>query len=191
MAYIYYFFTLLKGTDDAQSFFGSFFFTKLSFRILFSSASPSLCKKLTSCVMLLRRLAGSSWGAGETTLQTATLALVHSTAEYCTPVWSRSAHTHLIDLSINDALQIVTGCLHPAPADNLPIITGIQPAEIRRNGATLSSARHAMEPGHLLHSALTRAYSGNAWRLKSRHLFVPAAQQLISLSDNNNIRAAQ
>jgi len=48
-----------------------------------------------------------------------------------------------------------------------------------------------MEPGHLLHSALTRSSSAVAQRLKSRHPFVPAAQQLIGFSDNNNIRAAQ
>ena len=47
----------------------------------------SLRKKFTSRVALLRRLAGSGWGAGATTLRTATLALVHSTAEYCAPVW--------------------------------------------------------------------------------------------------------
>ena len=82
----------------------------------------SLRKKLTSCVALLRRLAGSRWGAGATTLRIATLALVHSTAEYCAPVWCR----------------IVTGCLHPTPADNLPSLAGIQPAELRRIGATLS-----------------------------------------------------
>ena len=57
----------------------------------------SLHKKLTSCIALLKRLAGSGWGAGATTLRTATLDLVHSTAEYCTPVWCRSAHTRLID----------------------------------------------------------------------------------------------
>jgi len=44
---------------------------------------------------------------------------------------------------------------------------------------------------HLLHSALTCPSSGNGRHLKSRHPFAPAAQQLISLSDNNNIRAAQ
>ena len=44
----------------------------------------SLRMKLTSRVALLRRLAGSGWGAGATTLQTAALALVHSTAEYLT-----------------------------------------------------------------------------------------------------------
>jgi len=88
-------------------------------------------------------------------------------------------------------LRIVTGCLRPTPADNLPTLAGIQPAELCRNGATLSPARRAMEPGHLLHSALTRPSSANARRLKSRHPFVRAAQHLISLSDKNNIRAAQ
>jgi len=113
---------------------------------------------------------------------------VHSTAEYCAPVWCRSANIRLIDLAINDALRIVTGCLRPTPADNLPTHAGIQPAELRRNGATLSLGRRAMELEHLLQSALTRPLSWNVRRLKSRHPFVPATQQLISLSDNNNIR---
>jgi len=42
----------------------------------------SLHKKLASCDALFRRFAGSVWSAGATTLQIATLALVHSTAEY-------------------------------------------------------------------------------------------------------------
>jgi len=65
----------------------------------------SLRKKLTSRVALLRRLSGSGWGAGATTLRTAILALVHSTAEYCAPVSCRSANTRLIDPAINDALR--------------------------------------------------------------------------------------
>jgi len=146
----------------------------------------SLRKKLTSRVAHLRQLAGSGWGAGATALRTATLSLVHSTAEYCAPVWCRSAHTRLINPAINDALRIVTGCLRPTPVDKLPILAGIQSAELRRSGATLSLGRRAMELGHLLHSALTRPSSAVARRLKSRHPF-----QLISESDNNNIRAAQ
>jgi len=70
------------------------------------------------------------------------------------------------------------------------VLAGIQPVELRCSGATLSLGRRAMEPGHLLHSALTRPSIADARRLKSRHPFVPAAQQLISFSDNN-IRAAQ
>jgi len=124
-------------------------------------------------------------------LRTVILPLVHSTAEYCAPVWCRSAHTHIIDPTINDTLGIVTGWLRPTPADNLPILAGIQPAELHRRGATLSLGHRAMEPGHLLYLALTRPSSAASRRLKSRHPFVSSAQQLISLSDNNNKRAAQ
>jgi len=106
--------------------------------------------------------------------------------------WCCSAHTHLIDPTINDALRIVTGCLRPTPADNLPILAGIQSAELRRNGATLSLGCCAMELAHpSIKSTYTRPSSAVARRLKSRHPFVPAAQQLISLSVNNNIRAVQ
>jgi len=68
------------------------------------------------------------------------------------------------------------------------MFAGIQPAELRRNGATLSLARRAMEPRHLLPSALTQPPSANARRLKSGHPFVPTAQ-LISSSDNNSSAA--
>ena len=111
---------------------------------------------------------------------------MHSTAEYCAPVWFRSDHTRFTDHAINDALQIATGCPRPTLANNLPILTGIQPAELRRKEATLSLARRPMVPGHLLHSGLSCPSKGNARHLKSRHPFVPAAQQLISSSDDNN-----
>jgi len=106
----------------------------------------------------LRPLAG--WGAGETTLRTATFALVHSTAEYCAPAWCRSAHNSLIDPVINDALRTVTVCLRPTPVVNLPIYAPIQPPESRRKGATISLARLAMESGHLLNSAIARLQGG-------------------------------
>ena len=126
-------------------------------------------------------------------MPTATLALVHSKTEYCASVWCRSAHTHLTDPTINDALQIATKQIAtgPIPVDNLLILAGIQPAELRRKGATLSLAISATEPGHQLHSALTCPPSANARRLKSRHPFVSTAQLLMSSSDNNNIHAAQ
>ena len=143
-------------------------------------------KKLTSRVAHLRRLVGFGWGAGATTLRTATLALVHSIAKSCSPVWCRSTYTRLIDPTINDALRIMTGCLRPTPTDNLPILAGIQPAELRQRGVTLILGHRAMEHGV---PWSTRPSGATAWRLKSRHPFVPAAKQLISFSDNN-IRAA-
>ena len=113
---------------------------KLDRSLTFRHHLVALRKKLSSRVTLLRRLVGSGWGAGAKTLRIATLSLVYSTAEYCAPVWCRSAHTRLIDSVLNDALLMVTGCLRPTPTDHLPVLSGIQPAELRRMGATLSLA---------------------------------------------------
>ena len=101
---------------------------KLDRALTFHRHLVSLRQKLTTRVGLLRRLAGSSWGAGAITLRTATLALVHSTAEYCTPAWCRSAHTRFIDKPINDALRLVTECLRPTPTDKLSVLAGVHPS---------------------------------------------------------------
>ena len=99
---------------------------------------------------------GSGWGAGAKTLRIATLSLVYSTAEYCAPVWCRSAHTRLIDSVLNDALRIVTGCLRPIPTNHLPVLSGIQPAELCQTGATLSLAHcGSLDPDHILHGLLS------------------------------------
>ena len=127
---------------------------KLDRALTFRLHLESLRKKLTTRVGLLRRLAESSWGAGAIALRTATLALVHSTAEHCAPVWCRSAHTRLIDRPVNDALRLVTECLRPTPTDDLYALADIQPSELRRKRATLSLARRAQDPKHMFHEIM-------------------------------------
>ena len=104
---------------------------KLDRLLKFRHHLVALRKKLYSCVTLLRQLVGLEWGAGAKTLRIATLSLVYSAAEYCAPVWCCSAHTRLINSVLNDALRIVTGCLCPTPTHHLPVLSGIQPAELR------------------------------------------------------------
>ena len=119
---------------------------------------------------------GSGWGTGAKKLRIATLSLIHSTAEYCAPVWCCGAHTRLIDSVLNDALRIVTGCLRPTPTDHLPVLSGIQPAELRRMGATLSLAyRGSLDPDHILYGLLSGSSDTRQVRLRSRRPFVPAA----------------
>ena len=104
---------------------------KLDRSLTFRHHLVALHKKLSLPVTLLRRLVDLGWGAGAKTLRIATLSLVYSAAEYCAPVWCRSAHTRLIDSVLNDTLHMVTRCLCPTPTDQLPILSGIQPAEFR------------------------------------------------------------
>ena len=129
---------------------------KLDRLLTFRHHLEALRKKLSSRVTLLRRLLGLGWGAGAETLRIATLSLVYSTAEYCAPVWCRSAHTCLIDSVLNDTLRIVTGCLPPTPTNHLHVLSGIQPAELRRLGATLSLAYcGSLDPDHILYGLLS------------------------------------
>ena len=152
----------------------------------------ALRKKLYSRVVLLRRLAGTGWGAGAKTLHTAALSLVYSTAEYCAPVWCCSVHTRLIDSVLNDALRIVTGCLLPSPSIYLPVLSGIQPAELRHQGATLSLAnRSSLDPDHILHGQFHESQDVCRERLKSRCSFVLAARKLLNSLSEMDVRAAQ
>ena len=142
----------------------------------------TLCKKLTSRIDLIRRLAGTGWGARATILRITTLALVYSTAEYFPAVWCRSAHTHLLDRPINDALRMVTGCLKPTPTEYLPVLSGIPPSELRRIVTTLSLASQSLEPGYTLYNYFKRPMTKR--RLKSRKPFVIEAQGLLAQNTN-------
>ena len=165
---------------------------KLDRSLTFRHHLVALCKKLSSRVTLLRRLLGSGWGACVKTLRTAALSLVYSTEEYCAPVWCGSAHTRLIDSVLNDALRIVTGCLHPTPTDHLPILSGIQPAELCRLGATLSLAHHgSLDPDHILYGLLSGSSDNRQVRLRFRRLFVSGARNLLENLAKLGIRASE
>ena len=165
---------------------------KLDRSLTFRHHLVALRKKLSSRVTLLRRLVGSGWGAVAKTLRIATLSLVYATAEYCAPVWCRSTHTRLIDSVLNDALRIVTGCLRPTPTDHLPVLSGIQPAELRRMGATLSLAyRGSLDPDHILHGLLNGSSDTGQVRLRSRRPFVPGARNLLDNLARLGIRASE
>ena len=111
----------------------------------------------------------------------AALFLVYLIAEYCVSVWCHGDHTRLIDNVLNDALRIVTGCLRPTPKDHLHILSGIQPAELRRLEVTLSLAyRGSLDPDHILHGLLCGSSDVCHERPKSRHPFVPAARNLLN-----------
>ena len=165
---------------------------KLDRSLTFCHHLVALRKKLSWRVILLRRLVGSGWGAGTKTLRIATLSLVYSAAEYCVPVWCRSAHTRLIDSVLNDALRMVTGCLRPTPTDHLPALSGIQPAELCQMGATLFLAhRGSLDPDHIFHGLLSGSSNTRQARLRARRPFVPAARNRLNNLARLGIHASE
>ena len=152
---------------------------KLDRTLSFRQHLENLSAKTTARVALIRRLAGTTWGAATKTLKVSSLALVYSAAEYCAPVWCRSSHTKKLDTMLNSAMRTVSVCLWATPVNHLTILSGIAPPTLRREAAVLALSRKAQaNEDHLLHRMLqerpTRA------RLKSRR---PVSQQAHHLSD--------
>ena len=120
----------------------------------------------------IRCLSRSIWGANAKTLRKAALAIVYSSAEYATPVWSRSSHTKKLDVSLNDIMRIITNCVKPTPTHLLPVLSEIAPAKLRRNYVTNKISYHEWaNKEHPLHSLIPDPKSLRPQRLKSRHPF--------------------
>ena len=121
---------------------------------------------------LLKKLANSRWGTNARTIRTTAIPLCYSTAEYAAPVWERSAYTHLLNPELNQACRAITGCLRPTNVENLYLLAGISPPEIRRSVcARVERTKQVERETHSLfgHTPARR-------RLKSRRSFLTSVQ---------------
>ena len=134
--------------------------------LTFNQHLQNVTAKTRSRVNLIKKLAGTDWGADFTTLRTSTIALVFSTAEYACPAWSQSRHTTKLDAAINDALRTVSGAMKPTPTQMLPVLAGIPPADIRRQNSAMKLSKKASQPGSLVPSPRPDTPTS---RLKRRH----------------------
>lgn len=96
-----------------------------------------LKSKLCTRNNLLRKLAGTSWGATAACLRTTALSLVYSTAEYCCSTWLNSTHTPKVDTELNKAMRTITGTVKSTPIEWLASLSHIEPTDIRRRNALL------------------------------------------------------
>jgi len=74
--------------------------------------------------------------AGSNTLRSSALVLCYSVAEYCAPVWSRSAHTSQVDMQLNSTMRFISGTLRSTPLPWLPVLFNSELPALRRKAAT-------------------------------------------------------
>jgi len=80
---------------------------------------------------MLIKLAGSTWGTSANTLWSSALAFCYSAAEYCPPVWSRSAHTSRVHVQLNSTMRLISVTLHSTPLPHCSPSLNRQPYEGR------------------------------------------------------------
>ena len=95
------------------------------------------------------------------------MALCYSVAEYCAPVWTRSAHTQLVDVQLNSTMRLISGTLQQTPLAWLPVLSNIAPPALRRKAAT---ERLVQQVSQHPDWGLNKDLSNHPWyRLPSRH----------------------
>ena len=140
--------------------------------------------KIKSRNSIIQKLAGTSWGSNPSTLRTASLALVYSSAEYCSPVWAQSCHAKCIDTILKSTMRIISGTLKSTPVQWLPVLSHTQTPNILRMAKTLKQWNLcASKPDLPIHEDLTAVPTT---RLKSRKpLWLNAKSLLQSGFDAN------
>jgi Reverse transcriptase (RNA-dependent DNA polymerase)/Endonuclease-reverse transcriptase len=106
--------------------------------------------KVAARVNLIRKLAGTNWGASAETLRIASLALVYSTAEYCAPVWMNSVHVTKIDVQLNSVMRIISGTVKSTQLQWLPVLSNIEPPKLRRKAAAIRVVKNSRNYGRSL-----------------------------------------
>jgi len=67
------------------------------------------CSQAEELKQLVDEASRSTLIASANTLWSSALVLCYSAAEYCTPVWSRSAHTSRVDVQLNSTMRLISG----------------------------------------------------------------------------------
>ena len=129
--------TALKNEEEA-TYLGVTFDKKQTWRPHIQKAEAKARRKLA----ILRKLAGTNWGANEQILKRVYQGAIRPHLEYGSTAWSTAAKTHLqsLDRVQNQALRIITGSMRSTPIEAMEKITAIQPLHQRRDEKTMVQA---------------------------------------------------
>ena len=89
---------------------------------------------------LMKKLAGTTWGADAKTLRKLYIGRVRPVLEYGMTAWSNTTKTNFDRISKvqNQAARIITGAMKSTPIRELETATGLQPLEDRRDTKLLT-----------------------------------------------------
>ena len=99
-----------------------------------------------------KNLSNSKWGASASTIRTTALALCYSVSEYAAPVWVRSSIAQKLNPKLNSACRAVTRFLEPTNVEDLYLLAGVAPPDIRRDVcARMEKAKQETNKDHSLY----------------------------------------
>ena len=158
---------------DQQTYLGVTFDKRQTWKPHIMDAEAKARRKLN----IMRKLAGTHWGANENILKAVYQGTVRPHLEYGSNSWLTAAksHHHTLDKVQNQALRIITGAMRSTPIEKMEQLTGIAPLSRRRaSKAMIQYKKCQSDPNHLMSNRVEMLSSG---RLK-RSSFVQEVRAL-------------
>jgi hypothetical protein len=112
---------------------------------------------------IMRKLAGTKWGANENILKSVYQGNVRPHLEYGSSSWMTAAKTHhqTLDKVQNQALRIITGAMKSTPVQSMEEITNIPPLRKRREcKAMIQATKYQCSQDHPMNTRLKQFSSG-------------------------------
>ena len=162
----------LQETDE-QTYLGVTFDKRQTWKTQVGKAESKARKKLG----MMRKLAGTEWGANEKILKQVYQGTVRPTLEYGSGAYMSASKSHLNSLEKvqNQALRVITGAMRSTPIEKMQTITGIAPLQKRMESkAMIMLTKAKAMKDHPMHD---RAHTCGPSRLK-RTSFVRQAKTL-------------
>ena len=125
--------------DEEATYLGISFDKRQTWKQHIAKAEAKASRKL----VILRKLAGTTWGASEKILKTVYQETIRPHLEYGSIVWSTKAKTNqqALDKVQNQALRLITGAMRSTPITEMERLTGVQPLGQRRDAKIMMQAK--------------------------------------------------
>ena len=114
---------------------------------------------------IFKKLASTKWGANKQTLRQLYMGYIRHTLEYSSAALSTATHTNLatLDKVQNQALRFISGAMKTTPTSACEIECNIEPLDIRRDAAIVTTYERYQRLEHHPNKALIQS-----WRKRTR-----------------------
>ena len=153
---------------DTPTFLG----VKLDSRLTWKPQIEEMERRSLKKMSLMRKLAGTSWGADSRILTRVYTGAVRPTMEYASTTWGTAAKTNKqkLDKVQNIGLRIVLGALKTTPVHEMEKTADVEPLERRRNLRIVQQGEKLRRlPSHPLHSLLNQPTKNRLKRQSLNH----------------------
>jgi hypothetical protein len=149
--------------EDQQTYLGVTFDKRLTWKRHIMTAEAKARRKLN----IMRKLAGTNWGANEKVLKSIYEGNVRPHLEYGSSAWITAAKSHhqTLDKVQNQALRIITGAMKSTPIGSMEDITNIPPLSKRGEcKAMIQATKYQCLSNHPMNERLKQLSSGRLKR---------------------------